>query len=52
MPAALLVKCQPGLPLLRDGTAADVALTMADWASQYHDCRILHDGLVDALVTE
>ena len=46
---ALMVKCGPTLPALTDGTAGDVALTMADWAAKYHDCRVIHDGLVDAL---
>lgn len=49
MPSALLVKCPAALPLLDGGTAAEVGLTMADWAAQYHDCRILQAGLVDAL---
>lgn len=44
-----MVKCEPALPALTDGTAGDIALTMADWATKYHDCRIIHDGLVDAL---
>ena len=52
VPTALLVKCPPSLTAPTDGTAYGVALTMAEWAGQYHDCRILHDGLVDALVTE
>lgn len=49
MPSALLVKCPKALAALDGGTAAEVGLTMADWAAQYHDCRALHGGLVDAL---
>lgn len=49
VPTALLVRCQPALPALRDGTAGEVAVAMAAWAGIYHDCRILHDGLVEAL---
>lgn len=44
-----LMRCPESLPLLKDGTAGEVAGTMAIWAAQYHECRILHDGLVDAL---
>jgi hypothetical protein len=42
-------KVPQALPPLHDGTAGDVALTMADWAAQYHDCRTLQWGLIDAL---
>lgn len=48
-PTALLVKCPPALPTLRDGTAGDVAQTMVEWAGMYHDCRLMQAGLVDAL---
>jgi hypothetical protein len=44
--ASLLVRCPSELPPLTDGTAGDVLQTMAEWAAIYHDCRILHDGLV------
>ena len=48
-PLPPLVRCPDSLPLLTDGTAGDVALTMAEWAAIFHDCRINHNGLVDAL---
>lgn len=44
-----MVPCQQTLPPLRDGSAGEVALTMTEWAAMYHDCRVLHDGLVEAL---
>lgn len=44
-----MVKVPQTLPLLTDGTAQDVTLTMRDWASQYHECRIRQHGLVDAI---
>ena len=37
------------LPHPTDGTALGVAGTMVEWAGLYHDCRIMHDGLVTAL---
>ena len=49
IPEALMAKVPQALPPLHDGTAGDVALTMADWAAQYHDCRTLQWGLIDAL---
>lgn len=49
VPIALLVKCRQALPAVRDGSAGEVAQAMAAWAAQYHDCAILHNGLVDAL---
>lgn len=49
VPTALLVKCPPALPELRDGTAGEVAQTMVEWAGMYHDCRVMQAGLVDAL---
>ena len=48
-PLPPLIRCPDSLPLLTDGTAGDVALTMAEWAAIYHDCRINHNGLIDAL---
>lgn len=48
-PQNLMAKCPPTLPLLTDGTGKDVALTMSDWASQYHDCKTRHNGLIDAI---
>lgn len=44
-----MVPCQEMLPPLRDGTAGEVALTMIEWSAMYHDCRVLHGGLVEAL---
>jgi hypothetical protein len=35
--------------MLTDGTGKDVILTMRDWASQYHECKTRHNGLVDAI---
>lgn len=47
-----MVECPQTLPVLRDGTAGEVALTMTEWAAYYHDCRVLHSGLVRALSTK
>jgi len=44
-----LTRCPQELPMLTDGTGKDVVLTMRDWASQYHDCKTRHNGLVDAI---
>jgi len=45
----LLVKCPDQLSQLSDGTAGEVAVTMKEWASTYHDCKTRHNGLVDVL---
>lgn len=47
--ANLLQKCPEVLPPLPGNTGADVLPTMKEWAVQYHDCRLRHNGLVDAL---
>lgn len=49
VPTALMVRCPETLPHPTDGTALGVASSMVEWAGLYHDCRILHDGLVSAL---
>lgn len=46
---SLLVKCPDELPALTDGTGGDVAVTMNEWAAQYHRCAKPHNGLVDAV---
>lgn len=51
-PTALMVECPQTLPVLRDGTAGEVALTLTEWAAYYHDCRVLHSGLVRALAPQ
>jgi hypothetical protein len=48
-PENLMTKCPKALPMLTDGTGKDVILTMRDWASQYHECKTRHNGLVDAI---
>ncbi len=48
-PANLMTKCPETLPTLTDGTGKDIVLTMRDWASEYHDCKTRHNGLVDAI---
>ncbi|GAA0586919.1 hypothetical protein GCM10008997_39040 [Halomonas salifodinae] len=45
----LLRPCPATLPALTDGTGQDVALTLARWARQYHDCATRHNGLVELL---
>lgn len=45
----LLVKCPEQLSQLRDGTARQVALTLSEWATTYHECAVRHNGLVDAV---
>lgn len=49
--SSLLLKFPESLPLLTDGTGRDIVLTMREWASMYHECRIRHNGLVDAVVS-
>lgn len=44
-----MIKVPMTLPPLTDGTGQDVILTMRDWASLYHECRIRQHGLIDAL---
>lgn len=44
-----MVECPDSLPPLRDGTAGEVAMTLTEWAAIYHDCRVIHSGLVRAL---
>ena len=48
-PESLLTKVPMTLPPLTDGTGKDVVLTMKEWASYYHECRIRQHGLVDAI---
>ncbi|WP_446718524.1 hypothetical protein [Halomonas sp. S2151] len=45
----MLTPCPTTLPPLTDGTARDVALTLRDWANQYHGCATRHNGLIDVL---
>lgn len=44
-----MTKVPMTLPPLTDGTGKDVVLTMKEWASYYHECRIRQHGLVDAV---
>ncbi|WP_435632510.1 Rz1-like lysis system protein LysC [Carnimonas bestiolae] len=45
----LLHPCPEQLPLLTDGSGADIIQTMHRWAAEYHRCATRHNGLVDAL---
>lgn len=45
----LLVKCPPVPAQLSDGTGRDAALVIKEVAAIYHDCKIRHNGLVDAV---
>ena len=47
--ANLIHKCDDTLPILDGNTGAEIAPLMVQWASQYHDCRLRHNGLVDAV---
>lgn len=44
-----MTPCPSSLPALSDGTGREVALTLADWAAQYHRCAARHNGLVEVL---
>lgn len=44
-----MTKVPETLPKLTDGTGQDVVLTMRDWASLYHECRVRQHGLIDAI---
>jgi hypothetical protein len=48
-PESLMTKVPNTLPPLTDGTGRDVVLTMREWGSQYHECRIRQHGLIDAI---
>lgn len=44
-----MTKVPDQLPPLTDGTGQDVVLTMREWGSLYHECRIRQHGLVEAI---
>lgn len=45
----MLVKCPEELTQLSDGTGRSVVLLIKDVAAAYHDCKVRHNGLVDAV---
>lgn len=47
--ANLLQECDDALPELNGNTGSEIAPLMIQWAAQYHECRLRHNGLVDAV---
>ncbi len=46
---SLLIKCDNSLPLVYGTTGKDWVIMGKQWSSQYHECSIIHNGLVDAV---
>lgn len=51
MPENLLVKVPKTLPTLTEGTGQDIVPVMAQWGTQYQECRIRQHSLIDAIRT-
>lgn len=45
----LMKPCPGVLPDHVDGTAGTVLTTGVEWAKVYHDCKVRHNGLVEAI---
>lgn len=50
-PANLTVKCSENLPELTGTTGKDLVTLLQDWAMDYHECKNIHNGLVDVIET-
>lgn len=45
----LLVKCPKDLSALEGTTGEDFIQLTRSWSSQYHECEVRHNGLIDTL---